>query len=118
MRLSIAWLLPKDWLAAHVLQAATDGLSYFHPVPVRREENDALHRAVWVLVQSLQKHCLLARPPMVLSYLGDHTGNHGPAGNRQFVLFRMHMLYSPLGTSAAPAHRLLQRISWLLGSSF
>ena len=80
---------------------------------------DALHRAVRVLKQPLQKHCLPAWPPMVLSYLECHTGNHGPASNKQFVLCRMHRrtapreaLLSPLiGASAAPVHGLYQYMS-------
>ncbi len=54
-------------------------------------KNDALHRAVRGLAQPLREHCLSAWPQMVLSYLGGHAGNHGPASNRQFVLSRMHM---------------------------
>ena len=81
---------------------------------------DALHRAVRVLKQPLQKHCLPAWPPMVLSYLECHTGNHGLASNRQFeVLCRMQRfarreapMFSPLlGASAAPVHRLYQFMS-------
>ena len=70
MRLFIAWLLPKDWLAApfrrrfhcaaHMFcRPPLVGLHSFQPVAVRREEDDAPYRPGRVLVQSLQEHFLL-----------------------------------------------------------
>ena len=135
----VYFLAASQWLArgarplafplhcASFLQDAAGGFAYCSLCGGATGKADALHRAVRVLKQPLQKHCLPAWPPMVLSYLECHTGNHGLASNRQFeVLCRMQRfarrgasMFSPLlGASAAPVHRLYQYISWLLGGSF
>ena len=75
----VYFLAASQWLArgarplafplrcASFLQDAAGGFAYVSLCGGATGKADALHRAVRVLKQPLQKHCLSAWPPMVLS---------------------------------------------------